>query len=249
MNYSASETSALGALQSEHKRARKFTALAIAGIVLTLLIAVAVAALLLFATTSGKTGDAVAAYAMLGLCLAFAAFCAVVLLREKDARVRIFENGLSYARGANSQTFRWDEIELFWTKLVDNYVNGVRVRTAEYTLQKATGEKLRLFHSIENVEQIGGRIGEEVFRRIFPRNLQTINNGAAVPFGKFALTREGVQKDKDFIRWADVKSVQAKEGKIQIENQNGKNWTSVLYSNIPNALIFLRLAEQMKREN
>ena len=241
--------SALGTLQSEHKRARKFVALAIAGIVMTLLIALGIIALLLFAAPSGKTSDTVAVYVMLGLSLLFGAACVLVLLRQKDVGVQVFENGLTYTCGAKSQTFRWDEINLFWTKLVDNYVNGVRVRTAEYTLQKVDGEKLRLFHSIENVEQIGRRIDEEVFRRIYPRDLQTIKNGAAVPFGKFALTPEGIQKDKDFICWADVKAVQTKDGKIRIEKQNGKNWTSVLYSNVPNALIFLRLAEQLKRED
>lgn len=247
MNGLAYENSALGALQSEHKRARKFTALLIAGIVLTLLIALGLAAMLLFADSSGKTSDTVAVYVILGLCLAFAAFFAVILLYEKDVRVQVFENGLTFTRGAKLQAFLWDEIELFWTKIVDNYVNGVRMRTSEYTLQKANGEKLRLLHSIENVEQIGRRIDEEVFRRIFPRDLQTIKNGAAVPFGKFAVTPAGIQKDKDFIRWADVKAVQTKEGKIRVENQNGKNWASVLYSNIPNALIFLALAEEMKR--
>lgn len=249
MNNSQQTNSALSALQSEHLRAKRFMALAIVGIVLTLLLAFGVIALILFAPSSGKTSDMSAAYGMVGFCLVFCGFCVWALLRQKDVSVKIFENGLTYTRGAKTQTFRWDEIESLWTKIVDNYVNGVRVRTTAYTLRKANGEKAILSHAIENIEQIGARVNEEVFRRTFPRNLQTIKNGGSVSFGKFTVTPKGIQKDKDFIGWQDVKEVETKEGKIRVKNQNGKNWANILYSDIPNAFVFLALVEQIKRAN
>lgn len=238
---------ALGALQSEHLRARQFVALAIVGIVFTLLIACGVIALILFATSSGKTSDMNAAYGMVVLSLVLCGFCVWALLNQKDIQVRIYENGLTYTRGAKMQTFRWDKIELLWTKIVDNYVNGLRVRTTAYTLQKANGEKVILSHAIENIERVGERVNEETFRRIYPRSLQTIENGGDVSFGKFALTPKGIQNGKDFIGWQDVKEAEVKEGKIRVLQQTGGKWASILYGNLPNAPVFLALVEQMKR--
>ncbi|MGI8554790.1 MAG: DUF6585 family protein [Pyrinomonadaceae bacterium] len=249
MNNSQQTNSALGALESEHLRAKKFAALAIVGIVFTLLLACGVIALILFVPSSGKTSDMNAAYGMVGLSLVFCGFCVWALLRQKDVSVKIFENGLTYTRGTESKIFRWDEIESLWTKIIDNYVNGVRVRTTAYTLQRSNGEKVILFHAIENIERIGERVSAEVFRRIYPRDLQTIKNGGSVAFGKFTITPKGIQKGEDFIGWQEIKNVETKDGKICVENQNGKIRTSVLYSNLPNAQVFLALAAQLKREN
>lgn len=257
MNKSSQSTSPLGTLRGEFRYGRRFVWGGIGISAFFLLLAASGVWLILSGSMPAAAGERISPIVWLPLTVALCAALGGLFLWKtiemRRARVQIFENGLAYLGAAKIRTFAWDEIERFRSETTDVSVNFVPAgRRYLYVLEKADGEKLIIAHGFESMEKIGEIVSAETFRRLLPRARETIERGGEVAFGRLAAAPDGLVEGGKRLAWSEVGEIRVAAGVIHIERRAARSaWTKVAYKDMPNARVFLALAERMltKRRN
>jgi hypothetical protein len=214
----------------------------IVGRVLAAIIGVGTAVFGLFLFTQGS--DAIVFALIL---LAFAGLCAWSFFSNLGRRVLVFPAGLVASAGGKTDVIRWEQIAGVWQSVTKQYVNGVPTGTQRiYTIQTATGRRLKFTNAYGKVANLGETIQNETFKRMMPAAVAAYNAGGVVAFGPLSVSPQGLSNSKETLPWSQIKGVQISRGYISV-NKQGKwlAWSSQPVAKIPNVFVFLTLVDNI----
>jgi hypothetical protein len=179
--------------------------------------------------------------------LAFAGFfgvCGVVLigaaLYYRGLRYLVFEGGLVRVHGRQSEVVRWREVTAYWDLIMAIRLDTEAGRSVKMSV-RYLADPAALKNDVEN----------RVTARLLPGALQRFAAGESLPFGPFAVSRDGIEYKGTQLGWVDIKGFQlivmmkAKTKHVRI-TQAGKvlPFCHVDTRRVPNLRIFLTLVHQ-----
>jgi hypothetical protein len=164
--------------------------------------------------------------------------------------VVIYQHGFAYRDRRGIQTYRWDEIESFFSAVTKHYTNGVYTGTTHvYTiLKKDRADRLVLNDAITKVEEVANQIRDGAYPLMYKRCADTYNSGQQMTFGPVTISKSGgIQINKKNYPWDQVARVTLHQGSIQVAKKGG-GWfsgASVAAAMVPNVEILLSVIDQV----
>jgi hypothetical protein len=164
--------------------------------------------------------------------------------RQRDLRVLVFPEGLSYTNRGRTEIIRWDDVKAAWQDITEDTDTGTIIHV--YTVDCNDGRKYVFKDTLVDVEELGNAIQRESARRMLPRVLEAYDAGQTIPFGKLSISQAGITQGKETLPWEQVKRVRPSHGLITIEEQGKRlKWASVRALEVPNILVFLTVVNQV----
>jgi len=164
--------------------------------------------------------------------------------RQRDLRVLVFPQGLSYTNRGQTEIIRWDEVDTVWQDITRNTDTGVT--THVYTVERSDGARFTFKDTLVDVGELGHTIQQESTRCILPRVIEAYNAGETIPFGKISISKDGITKGKETLPWDQIEGVRLSQGVISIEKE-GKwlKWSSFRASETPNIFVLAAVVDQV----
>ena len=131
-----------------------------------------------------------------------------------------YQDGLAYrAKGKEIHTLRWDEVAAIVT---NNYFH-TRYTQCQYTLVKASGDKLILDDWLKRVQRLAAYIEKPVYERLGPPLAQRYQAGEALSFGPVTVQRQaGCQLDGQQYAWDAIQDVKVEYGRFKVTLRTGQ---------------------------
>jgi hypothetical protein len=162
--------------------------------------------------------------------------------------VAVYEAGLVSRSRKGLQNWRWEEIDRFYTAITRHYTNGIYTGTTHvFTLINLRKQRLVLNDTYLHVEEIGKKIEQSVFPRMYEHSTSRYNAGEVLDFGPVVLSKAGMQVGKKSFPWADIQQVSIQRGILRVSKKGG-GWfsgTHAAASAIPNLQVLLRIIDQV----
>lgn len=184
-----------------------------------------------------------------GVCGAVAGIC---FLGEKTV---VFARGFVTVRFRKPTVWRWEDIEMVWLgkSHITVYVAGFKQsdRYHEwYSVRHKNGQKFMFTQGLCDVEPVGAILGQLVRDRIYPAALQTYRSGGTVDFDFFTVSREGIAKAGDSLRWPEVINIVVDKGIIRIRSRKRTGfWAEPMVYQVANVQAFLKMTEIILQEH
>lgn len=183
-------------------------------------------ALFFFVGAGSMAGDlaGVIVLSIVGLLFLLPVFVGVyMLIRNRGATLKLYENGFSYRRGAKDSLTTWDEI--------NSYIQDTSCRIA-----KMDGEVIEFGLNLNGVDEVAVKVQEETSKLMLPQMRAAIRNGLRVPFkglklpvlnnvarafSGFEVDADGISTidEGDRIAWKDVTQFGIVEEQVGTQNR------------------------------
>jgi hypothetical protein len=188
-----------------------------------------------------------------GTFLLLSAYLLFHTVRHIGLRVSLHPGGLAILRGDRLSVLPWDEIEVVWHKQegpslsFEDYLGSMLGGSQSvYTLRGPGGERVVLNSLLRDQETLGRAIRRETTCRLLPLALQAYKVEGHVPFGKLAVSREGLSKGGRTVPWSDVGGVDVQNGVVLVRKRDGRRaWFGVRMGKVPNLYVYLALVEML----
>lgn len=180
------------------------------------------------------------------LMLGAAAGILALIFYQLRHQVLLCPEGVIDIRGSEVNPCPWDQIEMVLEKHVRVRVNGVTTGTQHgYMVWLRDGKKLHI-GALQNVQQLGAAIQEEVTQRRWPQTVAAYNKGDTVSFGKLGVSRQGLSLNhgKKLIPWSDLQDLRLFNGLLRAKVQ-GKWINAAMFAEIPNYYLFAGILAQV----
>ncbi len=165
-------------------------------------------------------------------------------LRDPDLHVLVFPNGILLIQEGIESTALWDDVAAVWRSIKVRKLFGlVAINTSHtFTIQLADGKTFRFHDAIENVEELGSIIQEQVIKRRSPHIYDALKKGNAVSFGELSVNARGLSYKQKSVPWHEVESFKVVKNSIHIrERGKRQSWVSFKVAEMPNVPILLAL--------
>ena len=160
----------------------------------------------------------------------------------------LYEGGLAYRSRKGIQTWRWEDVDRFYTAITRHYTNGIYTGTTHvYTLMDRQKKRLVLSDAFRHVEDLGKSIEQSIFPRLYGQAADRYNGGEALEFGPVSLSKGGIQIGKKVYPWSEVRQVSIQRGILRVSKKDG-GWFSgaqAAASAIPNLRVLLSIMDQI----
>lgn len=177
---------------------------------------------------------------------------------DYNLRVYQFANGIVRAKGRQTETIRWDQIDAIWIKLIRQryYIGLAGVfasalassrRTQRMTVRRIDGTNFKFTNMLRGHVQLMQNLEQVVMKLHMPRAIAAFQSGQVIPFGPLSVGRQGMGNGRETIPWNELQNVEVKRGYLQVKRV-GKtfNWANVNVSKIPNLLVFVSLVNGVR---
>ena len=175
---------------------------------------------------------------------------AAVAIMNLNRVAVVYEKGLAYNDRHGLQTWRWEEVDLFFIQITRHYSYGIKTGTTHhYTLKKADGSHIWLDDSFGKIQDLGTAVQQKVFPLQYERLVQALKNGQTVTLGPVALSSQGITIGKKSFPWPEVEQVGVQRGFITIKKKEG-GWFSgatASVATVPNLEAMLAVVDQIVR--
>lgn len=182
---------------------------------------------------------------VLGLSLmALGAAAALRVVRNRNRRVHLHENGIVEERGTRYVDVLWTEVEtLVSVRQRVTQAAGLVTHTIEaHTLRTHDGKKLLVDHLLENIGQLGQQVEVKVTQALLPRITERLGQGAIVSFAPLRVTAKGIARGTDVLPWERVAGAEVACGEVRIFGHGEpRAWAKVAYGRLNNARALLEL--------
>jgi len=122
--------------------------------------------------------------------------------------------------------------------------SGRRVFGTTITLTRADGEQVSLPSTLGNFDDLGRRVQEETYRRLFPILWADLQGGRFVTFGPVTCGPAGVTVGKDTLPCAEVGAFERAQDKLEIKRAGKKKpWRRVDLNDLINPHVLMGLAD------
>jgi len=164
----------------------------------------------------------------------------------KPKELVLYQDGLAFHKGSKEiHIWRWPEVAAILTNiqfvLPKDYGSGYT--KYEYTLLKASGEKLILDDGLGfvEIEKLIEPIKDAVYALLYPPLAQHYGAGQAVTFGPVTVHRaNGLEMGGKTYAWADIIEVKVDNGRLTVTMRDDHKH-EVRTSGIPNVELICRL--------
>lgn len=175
-----------------------------------------------------------------GILAALLIFIGVMMIRRflnnRGGTIRLYRNGLEAVINGKSYVGTWDDFEGIQEIITENRVNGIHVSsTYSYFVKLKNGDYFLLDETFFGVKEIGERLRDETFERLYPASLKGIESGEKVNFGKILIDSSGLTTDNRTFLWTQLGDFTIEGGDIKLTDKNGKKVWSEIYANVLNA--------------
>lgn len=169
-------------------------------------------------------------------------------LRTVGLRVQLFAGGIVHNQFGKTTSVRWEEIILVWQQVTKHYTNGIYTGTTHlYTLQKADTTILKLNDALNNIDQLGSKIQDEVTTRLLPLAISKYLSGNPVVFGDLSVSQSGISCNRKYVAWSEVSSVQLNAGILSVKTQGKRSDSlNIRVATIPNLWVALTLIARIR---
>lgn len=162
--------------------------------------------------------------------------------------VAFYEKGVACRSRKGIQVWHWEDVDRFYTAITRHYTNGIYTGTTHvYTLFNRKQERLVLNDAYVHVEDLGIRVEESIFPRLYEGAVSRYNAGERLDFGPVALSKGGIQVRKKVYPWSEVQQVSIQRGILRVSKKDGGRFagTHAAASAIPNLRVLLSLIDQI----
>jgi hypothetical protein len=183
--------------------------------------------------------------------------------------VLAYPTGLFVWHRGKVVAFPWDELraiqitglpdkaKLHWPEAVDGPGGacwydlsgaGRRLFGTTVTLTRADGEQLGLPSTLGEFAELGRRIQEETYRRLFPVAWADFQAGQPVAFGPIHCGLGGVTVGTSTLPWAQVDSLERAQDKLEVKRTEKKKvWKKVELNEVFNLHVLMGIADAARR--
>jgi hypothetical protein len=163
--------------------------------------------------------------------------------------------GLVYMHGAEAEVIAWDDIDELRYEVMQAGYTGYGNYGAAYPRYKVTrhsdGREFVFDNFLPRVRELGRLLERKTLKHMLPDEQEAFDDGEVIRFGPLAISRKGIRKGDEWLRWADVKEVKFDRGKGQIvitKEEKWLAWQKQLVNEVPNYHVFLEIVnDEMKR--
>jgi hypothetical protein len=164
-------------------------------------------------------------------------------------RVSLHENGIAYHSLFGSKEMLWDEVDRFYYSALKRSINFIPVGTYySFELQSSRGQRLSLGNRSEKPEQLGSRLIQLTYLRLFQKCASQFDSEVDVEFGPVRLSRSGGIQIKKLFRVVkipldSVAEYRIEEGSLYVFRVGQKRATRVSIGRIPNVFVLVGLLD------
>jgi hypothetical protein len=159
-----------------------------------------------------------------------------------------YENGFAYHDRKGLQTWRWEEVALFYQAITRHYTNGIYTGTTYlYTLQKADGSRAKFDNAFSKAKELGRIIAQKTSPFQYKRAVEAYNAGKTIVFGPVGLNKNGIAIGNKVYPWKETRQVSIAQGYLRISKKDG-GWfsgASASAASIPNLEVLLLIIDQV----
>ncbi len=247
-HYRVAADASLGNLVAEFGPSRKQT---VGFVVAMVLFGLATAGAIAGATQIDwdDSDDVAGIVAALAICGGLTLLFSLAYWLNRTLRVQLYDAGFAWSRRNKLISMRWTDVTSCTARVTRTYVNGVYTGTQHvYVLRDGRAQKIRLGNSLHDIETLGPRVEDQVFRAQIGPAMQSYQAGGSVAFGPYTVSRIGISNGKGMLRWEEVARAEVARGWVRI-HKVGKRWPwlSSACGSMPNLRVFLALVSQRVR--
>ena len=124
-----------------------------------------------------------------------------------------------------------------------------RVFGTTITLTRTDGEQVSLFSTLDGFAELGRRVQEETFRRLFPLYWADLQDGSSHHFGAIKCDRDAIHIVKKSLPWPQVESVAKASDKLEVKQRIGgkkKSWAKYDLNEIVNLHVLMGIVQAMR---
>jgi hypothetical protein len=148
--------------------------------------------------------------------------------------------GLPERAGLNRPPGREGRPEAVWYDLDRS---RRRVFGTTITLTRADGEQVGLPSTLDGFPELGRRVQEETYRRLFPVKWAEFEDGQTLEFGPVTCDAGGITVGKDRLPWGQVDAVERESDKLAVKKVGKKKaWAKCELSAVVNLHVLLGVA-------
>jgi hypothetical protein len=170
------------------------------------------------------------------------------LLKTRNSRVLLFEEGFVSIRHDQVFVCRWDEVASVFDGII--FASDAYVRWC--TVYKRSGEEWTIRNDRELVHgfpQLVRALNDETNRRLVPQMLAELEAGHSLDFGAVTLTPEGIAYDNRLLPWSELKRVDCEDMRVGIEQRGAwLTWAAISNGSIPNRFALQEVANAFKQK-
>ncbi|MGW1372992.1 DUF6585 family protein [Streptomyces sp. NPDC002446] len=199
--------------------------------------------------TRTQTGPA----RMLRGLLAFARYGRSAATRRTDARLDMYEHGMTIAVKGRIHVVRYDTTSVFEKSTRHPHGptrsgSGSGSTTRTYTLTDVDGKRVVLQCGPESgdAEAWTLEVRRAVIRAQLPRALAALHNGERLAFGGIWLTGEEVGAGEVSARWSQVRGFAIEEAALRLDIDGSWHRWGPAVSKIPNLFVLCALFERLR---
>jgi hypothetical protein len=122
---------------------------------------------------------------------------------------------------------------------------GRRVFGTTIMVTRADGEQLGLPSTLGDFANLGRRVQEETYRRLFPEAWADVQAFRPVSFGQVVCTATGITVGKDTLLWAEVASLERVQDKLEVRRKAKKKkvWKKAELNELVNPHVLMGVAD------
>jgi hypothetical protein len=122
--------------------------------------------------------------------------------------------------------------------------SGRRVFGTTITLTRADGEQVVLPSTLGEFAELGRRVQDETYRRLFPPLWADFEAGRPLMFGPVVCSIAGVTIGKDTLPWTEVATLERVQEKLEIRRvgKKKKSWSRVDLNDLVNPHVLMGIA-------
>jgi uncharacterized protein DUF6585 len=183
------------------------------------------------------------------LCLGLAIYMIFRVLQAANQQVYLFQHGIVIDNSRHVQAFPWSRAAEVRQSITRNYRNGIYVGTTYiFTLRRADGYQVKLGNLTKGIAELGPAIAQGITRELVPRAFQSIQAGQTLSFAPFRVNQQGISNGREMLPWSHVQAVDVKQGRVTVTRVGmSRAWGTAMVAKIPNYLVFIVVAEELKK--
>jgi hypothetical protein len=166
---------------------------------------------------------------------------------NRDLRVRIFREGFTVTKRGKTTITYWRDIDFvreYWHKMI---IQGIfQIHNHNVNVIKSNGETVKLDLTLNHIEKIGRLIQLAAAEYLSPIMVERLKSGDKCEFGPFKIDRYGIYKEKEFLPWEEVKSLDVNSvgsTTLHIKKESSHKlsipWATKPGKAVPNLLLFI----------
>jgi hypothetical protein len=169
------------------------------------------------------------------------------VLRQSGLRVMACPGGLVYMHGEEAEVLDWGDVEEVRYEVMQAGVANMGAYPRYRLTRHSDGREFTFDNFLPDLRALGRIIERKTLNYLLEEELEAFDDGEVIRFGPLAVSRKGIRKADEWLRWADIKDVNFERGKGHIvitKEDKWLAWHRQMVNEVPNFHVFLEIVRQ-----